>query len=345
CIIRESSSTTKLRVVFDGSAKTSSGVSLNDTQMIGAKQQKDLFEILLRFSNHKYAMTADIEKMYRQIRVHKDQCDLQRILWMENGRMVKYRLLTVTYGTASAPFLATRCLKELANVEHLNFPIASDVAVKDFYMDDLMTGSDTIEEAIVLQKEMIEMLLRGGFKLHKWCANDMRVLGSIDENLREKQVLINEEDTVKALGMRWIPSGDCFIFSIEELPEFSVLTKRIVLSDISKLFDPLGFLGPIIVLAKLFIQHLWIQKLGWDEPLSEEDHQSWINYRAQLQALNKLKIKRFNGRVPNAKFIELHGFADASSKAYGCCIYLKVVDTDNNVSVKLLASKSRISPI
>jgi hypothetical protein len=159
CIIRESSSTTKLRVVFDGSAKTKSGISLNDTQMVGAKQQKDLFEILIRFCNHKFAMTSDIEKMYRQIQMHKDHCDLQRILWIEDDQLKKYRLLTVTYGTTSASFEATRCLKELAIIEKFNLPIASDVALKDFYMDDLLTGSDTIEEAIELQKEIIEYCL------------------------------------------------------------------------------------------------------------------------------------------------------------------------------------------
>jgi Pao retrotransposon peptidase/Putative peptidase (DUF1758)/Integrase zinc binding domain len=344
CIIRESSSTTKLRVVFDGSAKTKSGVSLNDTQMIGAKQQRDLFEILLRFCNHRYAMTSDVEKMYRFIRVHPDHCDLQRILWVEDGQIKKYRLLTVTYGTASAPFLATRCVKELATIEKQNYPTACDVAENDIYMDDLMTGTDTIEEALELQKDIISLFSLAGFKWHKWCANDPRILENIDEKLREKFIQINEEDTVKALGMRWIPFEDNFIYSIEEIVR-PFHTKRTVLSDLSKLFDPIGFLGPVLVRAKLFMQHLWIQKVEWDEPLNSEDQQSWMNYCSQLQSLNQLKIQRFNGKVPNAKILELHGFSDASSKAYGANIYLRVIDDKNNVSVKLLASKSRISPI
>jgi hypothetical protein len=344
CIIRESSSTTKLRVVFDGSAKTKSGVSLNDTQMVGAKQQRDLFEILFRFCNHRYAMTSDVEKMYRYIRVHPDHCDLQRILWVADGQLKTYRLLTVTYGIASAPFLATRCVKELATIEKPNYPTACEVAENDIYMDDLMTGTDTIEEALELQKDIISLFSLAGFKWHKWCANDPRILENIDEKLREKFVQINEEDTVKALGMRWIPIEDCFIFSIEGIDR-SCHTKRTVLSDLSKLFDPIGFIGPVLVRAKLFMQHLWIQKVEWDEPLNEEDQQSWMNYCSQLQSLNQLKIQRFNGKVPNPKLLELHGFSDASSKAYGANIYLRVIDDKNNVSVKLIASKSRISPI
>jgi Pao retrotransposon peptidase/Family of unknown function (DUF5641)/Putative peptidase (DUF1758)/Integrase core domain/Integrase zinc binding domain len=345
CILRESSSTTKLRVVFDGSALTTSGVSLNDTQMVGAKQQKDLFEILLRFGNHKYALTADVEKMFRQIRIHDDQCDLQRILWIEDGQLKIYRLKTVTYGTASAPFLATRCLKKLAIDEQKDLPLASEVALKDFYVDDLMTGTDTISEAIKLQAQMITLMSRGGFKLHKWCANDPKILENIDESLKEKQVLINQEDTIKTLGMRWIPFEDSFIFIIEESEELKVHTKRTVLSDIAKLFDPIGLLGPVVVRAKIFMQHLWIKKLDWDQLLPENEQIAWKNYRKQLVNLNKIKIKRFNGRIPDAKLIELHGFADASSEAFGACVYLRVIDNTNNVSVKLLASKSRITPI
>lgn len=345
CILRDSSSTTKLRVVFDGSALTVSGVSLNETQMVGAKQQKDLFDILLRFGNHKYAMTADVEKMYRQLKMHEDDCDLQRILWIENGQIKIFRLKTVTYGTTSASFLATRSLKQLALDEQEDLPLASEVALKDYYMDDLMTGSDSLEEAIKLQNQMIILMSRGGFSLHKWCSNDPKILENIDENLREKQVLINQEDTVKALGMRWIPIEDCYTFKIDEIENLKINTKRTVLSDIAKLFDPMGFLGPVVVKAKIFMQHLWILKLDWDQPLPEEENAAWINYRKQLLHLNGIKIQRFNGRIPNAKLIELHGFADASQNAYGACIYIKVVDEKNNISIKLLASKSRITPI
>lgn len=344
CIMRDSSSTTKLRVVFDGSALTKTGLSLNDTQMVGAKQQLDLFEILLRFCNHKYAMTADIKQMFRQILIHPDECDLQRIIWMVKSQLKIYRLKTVTYGTASAPFLATRVLKQLA-IEEKDFPVASKVASKDFYMDDLMTGTDTKEEAIELQREMIALMNCGGFHLHKWCANDTDILENIDENLREKQVLINQEETVKTLGMRWIPLEDCFTYKIDEIPPQKIHTKRSILSDTAKLFDPIGYICPVIVKAKIFMQRLWIGKLDWDQPLNNEDQLFWHNYRAQLMNLNKIKIKRFNGRILNAKTIELHGFADASSEAYGACIYLKVIDMNDKVTVRLLAAKLRVAPI
>lgn len=111
-VIRESSETTKLRVVFDASAETSSGVSLNDIQYVGPVVQDDLFSILLRFRQHRYVVSADVEKMYRQIEVNRLHRPLQMILWREREDLpIKiYELNTVTYGTASAPFLSTRCL-------------------------------------------------------------------------------------------------------------------------------------------------------------------------------------------------------------------------------------------
>jgi len=115
-VTKSDSITTKTRVVFDGSAVTSTGISLNDVMMRGATVQPDLIAILLRFRLHNIALTADIEKMYRQIRVHDEDCNLQKIFYRPdpNESLKQYKLMTVTYGTKSAPFLATRCLTELA---------------------------------------------------------------------------------------------------------------------------------------------------------------------------------------------------------------------------------------
>ena len=97
-VIKSDSLTTKIRVVFDGSAKTSSGISLNDSLMVGPTIQEDLFSLLSRFRTHKYALTADIEKMYRQVLVHPDDAIYQKILFRknENEPVKVYSLNTVT---------------------------------------------------------------------------------------------------------------------------------------------------------------------------------------------------------------------------------------------------------
>jgi len=114
-VFKVSSTTTKLRVVFDGSASSKSGISLNDILLKGPKVQSDIFHILIRFRIHQIAITADVEKMYRQVIVAPEDRDLQRILFRKDPteQLQEYRLCTVTYGTKSASYLATRCLAEI----------------------------------------------------------------------------------------------------------------------------------------------------------------------------------------------------------------------------------------
>jgi hypothetical protein len=128
CVIKESSDTTKLRVVFDGSATSTTGVSLNDTLHTGPKLQEDLFNILLRFHSHQFVITGDIEKMYRQFFVRTENRKYQKILWRNaDGDTETYQLNTVTFGLSAAPYLAIRCLKQLAEDEGHRFPRAAQV--------------------------------------------------------------------------------------------------------------------------------------------------------------------------------------------------------------------------
>jgi hypothetical protein len=173
CVLRPESSSTKLRVVFDASSKTSTAVSLNETLMVGPTIQRELYSILINFRLNKYAVTADISKMYRQINVSEKDRNFQLILWRENTsqNIQAYRLNTVTYGTASAPFLAIRCLFELANMHAQLHPIGSDVIKKCFYVDDMLAGADSIQELYTICNEAQKILESGCFPLAKWATN------------------------------------------------------------------------------------------------------------------------------------------------------------------------------
>ncbi|CAI6373542.1 unnamed protein product [Macrosiphum euphorbiae] len=170
-VVKLSSLTTKLRVVFDGSAKSSTGVSINNVLMRGPTVQEELFSILIRFRTHQYVITADVEKMFRQVGVSKEDQDLQRIVWRERPSEVLriYRLATVTYGTTSASFMATQCVASLAEAEKLRFPKAVKAIRRDFYMDDLMTGAETIDECKMLQSQISMFLESAKLPLRKWC--------------------------------------------------------------------------------------------------------------------------------------------------------------------------------
>ncbi|XP_055928527.1 uncharacterized protein LOC129959663 [Argiope bruennichi] len=149
---------TMLIVVFNASYPTSNGNSLNFLQYNGGIVQGDLFSIMVRIHKYVYAFTADIKKMYRMILIHPSQRKLQRILWKENEKepVKTFELNAVTYGTVSAPVLATRTLKQIAIEEGENYPLAASVIEDDFYMDDVLIGSDNLVTAKELQRQLID---------------------------------------------------------------------------------------------------------------------------------------------------------------------------------------------
>ncbi|XP_062556901.1 uncharacterized protein LOC134221731 [Armigeres subalbatus] len=149
-VLKEDSTTTKVRVVFDASCRTATRPSLNDALMVGPIVQDDLRSIMMRSRMHPVLLNADIKQMYRQILTDERSSSLQHIVWRSSPEepLQTYELKTVTYGTASAPFLATRVLQQLAEDGQINFPRAAHVLRKDFYVDDLFSGANTIEEAI-----------------------------------------------------------------------------------------------------------------------------------------------------------------------------------------------------
>ncbi|GFW90513.1 integrase_H2C2 domain-containing protein [Trichonephila clavipes] len=266
---------------------------------------------MVRFQKHKYAFTTDIEKIFCVINIHLEQTCLQRILWKKGiGEPIKtYELTTVTYGTVSAPYLATRTLKHLAMDEANNFPLAAPVVLSDCYMDDILSGSESIEE--------------------------------ITSNLQQYDFL--ESDETKALGIILNPKLDCFLFRIEQQRPTS-FTKRMVLSTIARIFDPLGLLGPIITWAKIFMQRLWLLELGLSDELPFKEEKEWRQFIDSLEAVNNMSIDRCIV-IHRAESIELHAFSDASEKAYVSSIYLKSISTLGEVKVCLVMSKSLVSPL
>ncbi|GFU46967.1 integrase catalytic domain-containing protein [Trichonephila clavipes] len=312
-VYRPEKSTTKLKTVFNASSPSTSGKSLNSIQFNGGLVQEDLFSIMVLFRKHRYAFTTDIEKMFRTMNIHPEQTCLQRILWKKGiAEPIKtYELTTITYGTVSAPYLATRTLKQLEMDEANNFPLAAPVLLSDCYMDDILLGSESIEEVIELQHQLIEMFKTTGMHLHKCCGN----LPEITSNLQE----------------------------IEQQRPTS-FTKRMVLSTIARIFDPLGLLGPIITWAKIFMQRLWLLELGWSDELPFQEEKEWRRFIDSLEAVNNISIDRCIV-IHRAERIELHAFSDASEKAYGSSIYLKSISALEEVKVCLVTSKSRVSPL
>ena len=202
-VIKQSSLTTKFRVVFDASAKTSTRISLNETQKVGPNIQDDLFSLLVRFRSHTYGVTVDIEKMYRQIKLHPSDRKFQKILWREDYRQpIKiFTLNTTTYETSSASFLAPRSLKQLANDEENVFPNASVALREDFYMDDLLTGARTIEDAKKIVSELIHVTRKCGMILRQWASSEPELISALSGESDNCYLCLNLGDKTKTLGV------------------------------------------------------------------------------------------------------------------------------------------------
>lgn len=344
CVTKSDSTTTKLRVVFDGSAKTSSGLSLNDILMCGPTIQTNLFNILLRFRTFKYALTGDICKMYRCDKVSYPDNFLQCILWRDNPDDIIqiYKLDTVTYGTKSASFLSIRSMYQLAFEENNNYPLGSRTVQRDFYVDDLISGGNSVDEVREILKQTTQLLSTGNFNIRKWCSNDSQILKDIAEGDKESFLKFRDgSDVTKTLGLIWDPKADKFLFSFIPFKISAHITKRIVLSTIAKFYDPLGLIGPVIVRAKIFLQRLWKQSIDWDEPLSDELKSSWYDLCDEFRLIENCKFPRNVLNIDTQ--CEIHAFCDASSAAYGVCIYV-LSKKENTIETHLLCSKSRIAP-
>lgn len=347
-VLKPESTTTKLRVVFDASAKTSTNVSLNDILATGPTIQDDVFTTLIRFRLTRYAFTADIEKMYRQIWMHKDDRKYQLIWWREDQSkpLRCLQLSTVTYGTTSAPYLAIRSLQAIAEEQCQNFPLAANVAKSNFYVDDVLCGSDHLSTALEIQDQLRRMLESAGFKLRKWGANHQRLLESIPKEDQELSTFnSSEKEHIKTMGLIWHPKKDIFTIRVEQVDITQKITKRTALADIARLFDPLGFIAPVTVTAKIFLQELWKLKLDWDAPLQQSLHSTWMKFRHDLQMLTTISIPRHVFSSAPFKDPQIHIFADASEKAYGAVAYVRTTDVHNTICVRFLCAKSRVAPV
>ncbi|XP_070155808.1 uncharacterized protein [Polyergus mexicanus] len=323
-VLKGDSITTKLRVVFNGSSLTSTGSSLNDILHTGANLQPNISDILLW--------------------VHPDDWDLQRILWVDDQlNIIPYQLTTVTYGTRSAPFLAVRVLLQLVEDEGRNYPLAVHPLLKGRYVDDICGGADTLPELISIAHQLVNLCKAGGIPLAKWQSNHPELFQALpmDGAAVEPHSFANTQG--KILELTWQPHSDQFVFQ-SKASNRPVITKRTILSEVAQLFDPLGFLSPVIIRAKTLLQELWLEKVGWDDCLSPQLRDRWTHFRSELSALTSITIPRWMSLTPSAT-VELHGFSDASQLAMAAAVYIKVTHHMTEPIITLVCAKTKVAPL
>ncbi|XP_070141656.1 uncharacterized protein [Drosophila kikkawai] len=343
---KRNSTTTKVRVVFNASNPSSNGNSLNDILHAGPVLQSDLTIQILQWRFFQYVFNADITKMYRQIRVNPDHTRFQRILFRNKcGELCDYELDTVPFGVNCAPFLAIRVLQQLAQDIRGQYPLASDIISNFMYVDDVLAGAHTRQSAVLAIKELRLALESAGFPLRKWTSNERRLLQAIPrEHLVSADFLeLEDASTAKTLGIRWQATSDSFFFVPMVIPLQPAYTKREVLSQIAKLFDPAGWLSPFVIRVKIFMQEICLRELGWDQPLPTDLVTKWQEFLKGYPTLREIRIPRWVRFHPAAK-VQYHAFCDASQDAYGAAIFVRV-ETADGCCAHLLASKTRVAPV
>ena len=286
--------------------------------------------------------------MYRALELTPEDRDLNRFVWRQspNQPLQDFRMTRVTFGISASSFVANMSIKQNALDFALEYPQAVSAVEKSFYVDDGLTGADSVEEAIQLQKQLQELFSRGGFLLRKWNSSEAVVLQHIAPKLRDSQSLYpipDPDEYTKTLGIQWNSGLDHFQLTVVEFPETEDLTKRLLVSDIAKTFDAIGWFSSSIIKIKILLQHIWELKIDWDDPLPPEIKGTWLQWKTELTLLSDQHIPRcYFPKQSRIRSVQLHGFSDASEEAYSGVVYLRMVDSLQCVYTSLVMSTTKV---
>lgn len=337
----------KIRIVFNCSLKCG-GTSLNDELLQGPDITNGLFGVLLRFRQEQVAVVGDIEKMYYQVRVPKYHADYLRLFWFDDSKTkpIEFRLRVHVFGATSSPSVANFALRQTA-LEPGCPESVKNAILTNFYVDDFLCSVNTEEAAVNLMQDVKATVANGGFNLTSFNSNSEHVLAFVPKSQSSNITCydLSNVDTC-ALGVRWRTDTDELGFKIkisDELP----LTKRIILKNVASIYDPLGVASPALVPARKLFQEACRRRLDWDVTLPDDIAQAWRKWKANIVHLAEYAIPRCLKVKPNHESVELHIFTDGSETAYGSVAYLKFIygPLDSDVSVSLVASKSRLTPL
>ena len=326
------------------------GVSLNNQLHQGPDLTNSLLGVLLRFRQDPVGLVADIEGMFNEVKVPPEDADALRFLWWEDSKLERpseFQMTSHIFGATDSPSCANFCLKRAAEDNKGNFSEDAVNAVnKDVYVDDFIKSVKTVEAARSLANEVTSLLAVAGFRLTKWISNSRDVLSVIPEEQRARPNLDLDLDNLpveRTLGVQWDVDKDVFLFTVREPNQPP--TKRGILSAVSSLYDPMGFVCPVVLEAKKILQKLWKLKLGWDDEIPEDLQCHWNKWRIDLPALSQVQLPRCHlADQTEVLDVSLHLFSDASEDGYGMCSYLRFLHASGAIRCSFLIGRSRSSP-
>ncbi len=355
-IRNENSETTKCRPVFDGSSHHRGSPSINQVLEAGPNLNPELLAVLLQLRLWEIGWTADIAKAFLQIELAEEDSQAIRFLWVDdptdpNSPVREYRWTRVPFGLTCSPFILRAVLLKHLKLYEDRYPETAKQLRDQLYVDDWIGGADSPLAAAKTIREALIIFGDAKMTLLKWSTNSKELQTLLEGTVSFKKqsaslVNSNTSSESKALGVYWNQESDQFVFKPQALLKAAskfgkTPTKRQIFSLALRLFDPLGLLAPVVLVAKLIMQRLWETHISWDETVPETIASQWYIFLAGLIDLKDVAIDRWVG-TKQSEPIQLHVFCDAREDAYAAAIYVKQLG--NPAKCRLLCSKTRVAP-
>ena len=345
----------KVRRVLNGAAKFH-GVSLNNALLTGPHLLQTLIHVLMRFRQQPYAVSADIEGMFLQVGVIPQDRPSLRFLWREDPAtdVAVYQYVRHIFGSKDSPTCANYALQQTARDNRKKFPEAAKSVENNFYMDDYLESSATINEATKKAQDLVKMLSTGGFTLTKFVSNVPNLSSRLDPKIKlgtktDEKLLAAEDENSHVFGLKWNHRFDTLVVSRGTNPDLNrPVTQRVVLSLVSAVYDPIGLVSPYTLTARLLLRDIWrLNGQQWDNNLPDEICKKFLDWAEELPTLGEITIPRcyFQG---NTESVELHIFGDSSQNAFSAVAYLRAkVSSSKGMTTDLafVFGKARVAPM
>ncbi|GFU88216.1 integrase catalytic domain-containing protein [Trichonephila clavipes] len=355
-VIRSDKTTSRIRIVFDGSAHENGQSSLNQSLYTGPNLHPNILELILCFRKSPVAFTADVKSAFLQIELDFRDRDFTRFFWTDNLNNEPYVLnfTRVLFGLRPSPYLLAATLTHHFKKYREQYPHTFELLNSSIYVDDLICGQNDVPDALRTTLECLQIFSDAGMLLRKWRSNSKQL------NLLWQQEGVKTESSetsaidlrlpTKVLGLAWDPENDLIYFDPKDLLKFMSRrgeSKRFILSVVGRIFDPIGNLGPFVIKLKCLLQELWTPGVEWDSELLPKLRHKWQQWSSEAEGLTEIKMPRFYlGNIDQeiSKW-EIHCFSDASKSAYGTILYLRFVTCNNEIETSFICSKSRVAPL